>query len=113
MECGDKGLGEAGVVEQAINAGTHLLGRFVSKGDREDGVGGHAFFADEPGNAAGDYACLSGAGAGKDEQGTFRSFNGGALFGIQIVDERLQGVSPAGRILLLVYRRRRSAGALG
>ena len=34
---------------------------------------------------------FAGAGTGEDEQGAFGGFNGGTLFGIQIVDERLHG----------------------
>jgi len=91
MERGDERLGDGGVVEEAVDAFSHFLGGFVGEGDSEDGVRGDAFFANEPGDAAGDDAGLSGAGTGEDEQGTFGGFNGGTLFGIQIVDERLHG----------------------
>ena len=79
------------MAEKAVDALAHFVGGLVGEGDGEDGVGGDALFLDEPGDAAGDDAGLSGAGAGEDEQGAFGGFNGGALFGIQIVDERLHG----------------------
>ena len=91
MERGDERLGDGGVVEEAVDAFSHFLGGFVGEGDSEDGVGGDALFANEPCDAAGDDAGLSGAGAGEDEQGAFGGFNGSTLFGIQIVDERLHG----------------------
>ena len=89
VEGGDERLGQRGVAEQPVDALGHLAGGLVGEGDGEDGVGGDAFFADEPGDAAGDDAGFARAGAGEDEQGAFGGLDGGALFGIQIVDERL------------------------
>ena len=104
VEGGDERLGQRGVAEQAVDALGHLAGGLVGEGDGEDGVGGDAFFADEPGDAAGDDARFAGAGAGQDEQRAFSGLDGGALFGIQIVDERLHGAVQAGRVLRVVYR---------
>jgi len=57
------------VVEEAVDAFSHFLGGFVGEGDGKDGVRGDAFFANEPGDAAGDDAGLSGAGTGEDSKG--------------------------------------------
>ena len=89
--------------EQPVNALAHLAGGLVGEGDGQNGVGRDAFFADEPGDAAGDDAGFARAGSGQDEQGAFSGLDGGALFGIQIVDERLQDGVQAGRVLCLVY----------
>jgi hypothetical protein len=40
---------------------------------------------------AGDDAGFAGACAGQDEQGSFSGLDGGSLFGIQVVSERVQG----------------------
>ena len=58
VEGGDQRLGEGGVAEKSVDAFAHFLGGLVGEGDGEDGVGGDAFFADEPGDAAGDDASL-------------------------------------------------------
>ena len=79
------------MAEQLVDTGGHFSGGLVGKGDGEDGVGSYAFFLDEPGDAAGNYASFAGACAGEDEQGTFSGFDCGSLFGIQIVSERVQG----------------------
>ncbi len=97
VECGDQRLGERRVAEQALDALGHLAGGLVGEGDGEDGVGSDALFLDEPGDAAGDDAGLAGAGSGEDQQRALGGFDGGALFGIQFVDERLHGVSPGGK----------------
>ncbi len=80
-----------------FDALAHLAGGLVGEGDGEDGVGRDAFLANEPGDAAGDDAGLAGACAGEDEQRPLGGFNGGALFGIQIGDERLHGAGPGGK----------------
>ena len=92
VEGGDERLGERRMAEQLIDALGHLAGGLVGEGDGEDGVGRDAFLADEPGDAVGDDAGFARSGAGKDEQRTFGGFDRGALFGIQIVEELLQGV---------------------
>ena len=52
---------------------------------------GATFFSlDQPGDAVGDDAGFARSGAGQDEQRAFGGFNGGALFGIQIGEERMQ-----------------------
>ena len=68
-------------------------GGLVGKCDGENRIGRDPFFLDQPGDAAGDDARLARAGAGQDQQRPFGGFNGGALFGIQIFDERRQGGS--------------------
>ena len=100
MKGGNQRLGQRRVPQQPLNALAHLAGGLVGKGDRKNRIRRHAFFVDEPRDAAGDDARLARAGSGQDQQRTFRRLHGGALFGIQIVDERLQGESPAGRFLL-------------
>jgi len=79
------------VAEQLIDARGHFTGGFVGKGDGEDGVGGDIFFLDEPCDAGCDDAGLAGACAGQNEQGPFSGLDGGSLFGIQVVSERVQG----------------------
>ena len=76
----------------------HLAGGLVGEGDGENGVRRDALFADQPRDAAGDDAGFARAGAGKDQQRAFGGLNGGALFGVQIVDERLQGGNPGGKV---------------
>ena len=79
-------------IRDSLHALAHFLAGLVGKGDGQDGVGGNAFFADQPGNAAGNHAGLAGTGSGKNQQGTFRGLDGGALFGIQFGNELLQSV---------------------
>ena len=98
VEGGDQRLGKRGVAEQPVDALAHLAGGLVGEGDGEDGVGSDAFFLDEPGDAAGDDAGFAGAGSGKDEQRTLGGLDGGALFGIQIVEERLHVPGPGGKV---------------
>ena len=96
MEGGDERLGQRGVAEQLVDALGHFAGGFVGEGDGEDGVGRDVFLLDEPGDAMGDDAGFARAGAGEDEQGAFGGFDGGALFGIEIVEERMQSVESGG-----------------
>jgi hypothetical protein len=70
------------------------LAALLVKGDGQDGVGRDVFLVDEPGDAVRDDAGFARSGAGKDEQRAFGSFDSGALFGIQMVEELLQGVYP-------------------
>ena len=67
------------------------LGGFIGEGDGEDGIGRDAFFANKPGDAAGDDTRFARACAGKDEQRPLGGFDGGTLFWIEIGDERLHG----------------------
>ena len=97
VEGGDEGFGEGGVADEAVDALGHFRGGLVGEGDGEDGVGGNAFFADQPGDAAGDDAGFAGAGAGQDEQRAVGGFDGGALFGIQIGEERRQRATSGGK----------------
>jgi hypothetical protein len=57
------------VTEQLVDALAHFAGGFIGEGDGEDGVGSDVFLLDEPGDAMGDDASFTGAGAGEDEQG--------------------------------------------
>ena len=98
------GLASERVAEQLVHALGHFAGGLVGEGDGQDGVGRDAFLADQPGDAAGDDAGLARAGAGQDEQRALGGLDGGALFGIQIGEQRLQGGVQAGRVLSLVYR---------
>jgi hypothetical protein len=76
------------------------LGGLVGEGDGQDGVRRDAFFADQPGNAAGDDAGLARSGPGQNQQRAFGGLDGGALFGIQVGELRLQGATvQAGRVL--------------
>jgi len=92
------------VAEELVDALGHFAGGLVGKGDGEDGVGGYAFFLDEPGDAAGDDAGFAGAGAGEDEERPIGGFHGGTLFRIEFFEERVHGVSRRERFLALVYR---------
>ena len=85
------------MAEQAIDARGHLAGGLIGEGDGEDGVRRDAFLEDQPGDAAGDDACFSRAGPGEDQQRAFSGLDGGALFGIQVVDELLQDARPGGK----------------
>ena len=104
VEGGDERLGQRGVTEELIDALGHFAGGFVGEGDGEDGVGRDVLLADEPGDAVGDDAGLARSGAGEDEQRAFGGLDRGALFGIEMGEERMQGAGPAGRFLSLVYR---------
>jgi hypothetical protein len=90
MEGCDQRLGERRVAEQLIDTFGHFGGGFVGEGDGEDGIGRDVFLLDEPGDAMGDDASFAGSGACEDEQGAFGSFNGGALFGIEMVEKGVQ-----------------------
>ena len=81
------------MAEQLVDALGHFAGGLVGEGDGEDGVGRDVFLLDEPGDAMGDDAGFAGAGAGEDEQGAFGGLDGGALFGIEIGEKRMQSVS--------------------
>ena len=52
----------------------HFPGRFVGEGEGQDSEGVDAF-GDEISDAVGEYAGLSGAGAGDDHNGSFRMFH--------------------------------------
>jgi len=92
------------MVEQAIDAFAHLFGRLIGKSHGKNRVRRNALFADQPGDAARNDTCFSRARPGKDEQRAFSGLDGGALFGIQFVDERLQDARPGGKgSFLLVY----------
>ena len=92
------------MTENSVDALSHFGGGFVGEGNGENGVGSDAFFLNKPGDAAGNDAGFAGAGAGQDEQGAFSGLDGGALFGIQFVDKRLQDARPGGKgSFLLVY----------
>ena len=71
-------------------------GGLVGEGDGEDGVGRDVFLLDEPGNAMGDDAGFARSGACEDEQGAFGGLDSGALFGIEMVEERVQSVNSWG-----------------
>ena len=81
---------------RSIDALGHFAGGLVGEGDGEDGVGRDVFLLDEPGDAVGDDAGFARSGAGEDEQRAFGGFNGGALFGIEMVEERMQSVESVG-----------------
>ena len=80
------------MAEQSIDAFGHFGGGLVGEGDGEDGVGRDVFLLDEPGNAMGDDAGFARAGAGEDEQWALRGLDGGALFGIEMGEKRMQSV---------------------
>ncbi len=82
------------MTEQLVDALAHFAGGLVGEGDGEDGVGRDVFLLDQPGDAMGDDAGFAGAGAGEDEQGALGSLDSGALFGIEMVEERVQSERP-------------------
>ncbi len=90
---GDQRLGQRRVAQQPVNAFGHFAGSLVGKGYGQDGVGRDAFFLNQPCNPAGDDAGFARAGSGQNEQRALGSLDGGALFRIQIVDQRRQGKS--------------------
>ncbi len=92
MERGDERLGERRVTEQPVDALGHLAGRLVSEGDSENRVRRDVFLENEPRDSVRDDASLARSGAGKDQEGSLGGFYRCALFGIQVVEELLQGV---------------------
>ncbi len=98
VEGGDQRLGQRRVAQQPVHALGHLAGGLVGEGDGQDGVGRDVFLADEPGDAMRDDAGFARSGAGQDEQRAFGSLHRGALFGIQMFEERLQGVESGGKV---------------
>jgi transposase InsO family protein len=87
------GLASEAWPSSLVNALAHLAGGLVGKGDGQNRVGRDAFFLDEPSNAAGDDAGFARPRPGKNQQRALGGLNGGALFGIQVGEERLQGES--------------------
>ena len=65
----------------------HLGGGLLGKGQGEDPVGGNLLFPDKVGELGGGDPCLSGAGAGKDDEGAVRMFHRPALVIVQFVRE--------------------------
>ena len=72
------------MAQQLVDALGHLGGGLVGEGHGQDRVRRDAFLVDQPRDAAGDDARLARAGAGQDEQRAIGSFDGIALFRIQI-----------------------------
>ena len=70
--------------QEPRNALGHFAGRFVCEGDRQH-TGRIDPLFDNAGDAAGNDAGFSGTGAGQNEQGAFRLFDGPPLAGGQIV----------------------------
>ena len=95
---GDQGLGERGVAQQLIHALGHLAGGLVGEGDGQDRVGRDVLLLDEPGNAVRNHAGLARSGARQDEQRPLGGLNRGALFGIEMGEERVQGVESDGKV---------------
>ena len=79
-----------------IDAFGHFGGGFVGEGDGEDGVGRDVFLLDEPGDAMSDDAGFAGVGACEDKQGAFGGLDSGTLFGIEMVEKRVQSVNSWG-----------------
>ncbi len=98
VEGAQERLGQRGVVEQPVHAGSHFGCCLVGEGEGQDGVRRDAFFADQPGDAAGDDAGFARAGSSENQQRPLGGFDRGALFRVQFVDERLQGASPGGKV---------------
>src|SRR5208337_3895472 len=92
-----QGLGERRVAQQLIHALGHLAGGLVGECDGQNRVGRDIFLLDEPGNAVRDHASLARSGAGKNEQRTVGSLDRRALFGIEMSEERMQGVESGGK----------------
>ena len=98
VESGDQRLRERRVAEQPIHALGHFAGGFVGEGDGQNRVGRDILFLDEPGDAVCDHARLARSGAGQDQQRAVGGFDCGALFGIEMVEERMQGVASGGKV---------------
>jgi len=86
------------MTQQPVDAFAHFAGGLIGEGNSEDGVRSDALLADEPCDAAGDDAGLARACPGEDQQWAISGLDGGALFGIQVVGERLQRASPGGKV---------------
>ena len=87
----DQRLRQRGVPKQLVHALGHFSGGFVGEGDSQDRIGRDVLLADEPGNAVRDDAGFARAGAGQDEQRALGGLDRGALFGIEMSKERMQG----------------------
>ena len=85
------------MVQQPVHALGHLAGSLVGEGNGQNRLRRDAFFADQPGDAAGDHPRLARAGSGENQQGAFGGFDGCALFRVQIGELRLQEASPGGK----------------
>ena len=107
MESGDERLGQRGVAQELFNALAHLGGGLVGKRDGENRVRGYALVLNEPGDAVRDDAGFARTGAGQNKYGPFNGFDGSALFGIEIGEERMQSNVPdrIGPVTILPLRR--------
>lgn len=98
MKRRDQRLGKRRVAQQLIHALRHLPGGLVGKRDRQDRVRRDIFLLDEPGNAMRNHARLARPRARQDEQWPLGSFDRSALFGIEMIEERMQGVESGGKV---------------
>ena len=69
------------------DAREHLLRRLVGERDGEDAAGADVARLDQPGDAGGEDARLSRAGAGEDQRRLVRQGDRGELLGIEILEE--------------------------
>ncbi len=93
-----KRLGERRVAQQLIHALGHFAGGLVGKRDGQDRVGRDILLLDQPGDAVRNHAGLARSGPGQDQQRTLGGLDRSALFGIEMGEERMQGVESGGKV---------------
>ena len=94
----DQGLRKRRVPQQLIHALGHLPGGLVGKSDRQDRIGRDIFLLDEPDNAVRNHARLARSRPRQDEQRPLGGFDRSALFGIEMIKERVQCVESGGKV---------------
>ena len=86
------------MAQQPIHALGHFTGGLVGESHGQDRVGCDIPLLDEPRNAVRDHARLARSRARQNEQRPVGRLDCGALFGIEMVEERMQGVESGGKV---------------
>jgi len=89
VERPDSELGQALLADQAVEPLPHLLRGLVREGHRQDRARRHRQVADEVGDSVRQDAGLPGPGAGEDEERPVAMCHGGALLGIERIQDRV------------------------
>ena len=72
--------------QQLLHTSTHFTGGLIREGNCKNAKWRDTFNLIEPCYAVSEYTCLTASGSGLNEQRTWLSCNGIALFGIEIID---------------------------
>jgi len=86
------------MAQQLIHALRHLAGGLVGEGHGQDRIGRDVLFLDQPGDAVRDHAGLARSSTRQDEQRAVGGLDCSALFGIEMGEERMQGVESGGKV---------------